>query len=222
MHLGRLVGVLAVVSVTVAGCGDAARVPPNPPTQSSAAVEAQQAPCAKDAAPRDLAPPKEPTVLAPAAPHAVRIANATPNAASGSIELVFSEQPMPCGPYAPFPKSCEPTWRIRIDLTPEQQRAGEYALGPDIVPFAYRDAQGKAGGVWEGGIACKNLGGHVVGTLTIEAIDAEGISGTLSGAGEADGPFRARRCPSCKGTGQACTSNDQCCNDLCHAGHCQP
>lgn len=218
-------GMLAVVSVSMVACGDVAHVPPNPPTQSSAPSEVQRAPCAKDTtleARQDPPLPTEPAAAETSATQQVRSANATPNSANGSIELVFTEQPTPCGPYQPFPKSCEPAWRIRIDLMPEQQRPGDYALGPEAALFAYRDAQGKAGGVWETGAACQNLGGAVVGTLKIVAIDAEGISGVLSGTGDADGPFRARRCSACKGTGQACTNNTECCNDFCHAGRCQP
>jgi hypothetical protein len=160
----------------------------------------------------------------PAAPQATqaRPATATPNAATGSIELVLSDAPAQCGPYVPFPKTCDPAWRVRIDLTPEYQQPGQYRLGPDLSPFSYRDAQGKSGGVWAAGAHCKNLGSHFVGTLQIVSIDTEGISGVLSGAGEADGPFRAQRCPACQGTGQACTSNAECCNDYCEAERCQP
>jgi hypothetical protein len=151
-----------------------------------------------------------------------REAIATPNVANGHIEIAFGEPRAACGPYVAFPSTCEPAWRVRIELMPEQQRAGRYALGPDLSPFSYRDAQGSPGGVWDKGAHCKNLGGNVVGSLEIVAIDDEGISGVLSGVGEADGPFRARRCPSCKGTGNACSSNGECCNDFCYEGRCQP
>ena len=151
-----------------------------------------------------------------------RQATATPNAANGYIEIVIDERSASCGSYAPFPPTCEPAWRIRLDLAPEHQRVGRYVLGPERYPFSYRDAQGPSGGVWGAGTQCKNLGDHFVGSLEIVAIDADGISGILSGAGDADGPFRAQRCPSCKGTGDACTGNAECCNDFCHAGRCQP
>jgi hypothetical protein len=55
----------------------------------------------------------------------------------------------------------------------------------------------------------------VDGVLEIVAIEPDAVVGTLTGAGEADGPFRAGRCPSCKGTGMACTTNGECCNDFC-------
>jgi hypothetical protein len=151
-----------------------------------------------------------------------RFALATPDAASGTIELVITDRPTLCGPHQPFPKTCEPAWRIRISLGLEHQQPGEYLLGEELSPFSYRDAQGKADGVWGAGVNCRNLGGHFDGVLEIASIEPSAITGSLTGAGEADGSFRAERCPSCNGRGMSCESNADCCADLCWNGRCQP
>jgi hypothetical protein len=184
----------------------------------------QAQPASTPAAAPDRPAPASPEATDTPLPAALplREAIATPNVANGYIEIVLGDPRASCGPLVPFPSTCEPAWRIRIDLAPEQQRSGRYALGPELSPFSYRDAQGPRAGAWETGKGCKNLGGPIVGSLEIVAIDEQGISGVLSGTGEADGPFRAQRCPSCQGTGNACSKNSECCNDFCHAGRCQP
>lgn len=151
-----------------------------------------------------------------------RAALATPNAGNGWIELVIPDRASACGPLQHFPKSCEPAWRVRISLAPEHQKPGTYQLGPDLQPFAYRDGQDKDVGAWVEGHNCKNTGGDVVGWLHLVAIESDGIMGVLSGAGEADGPFKALRCPTCKGTGLRCGKHSDCCNEYCEAGRCIP
>jgi hypothetical protein len=151
-----------------------------------------------------------------------RAALATPNAATGTIELVIPDRPTSCGPLQQFPKTCERASRVRIDLTPAHQHPGTYPLGPELSPWSYRDAQDKSGGAWGAGKNCQNLGDHFVGSLQIVSIESDELFGVLSGTGELDGPFRAQRCASCKGTGMECTTNAECCNDFCHEGRCQP
>ena len=163
---------------------------------------------------------QSPPLLRPLQPPP-RLAIAAPNAATRAIGIVITEPPGQCGPLQPFPPSCEPVWRIRIDIMPEQQQPGQYALGPAYRCLPTGTLRVKPAVPGEPARTCKNLGSDVVGTLTIVAIDAAGISGVLSGAGEADGPFRAERCPACGGTGQACTGNAECCNDYCYEGRCQ-
>ncbi len=188
---------LIVVAIAPAACRDS-RISPEHPSQST---------------------PQSANVTQTAA---VRPALATPNTSTGAIEIVIPDRPSHCGPLQEFPRSCEKAWRVRIELAPEYQRPAKYQLGPELLPWSYRDAQGKSGGAWGEGTDCKNLGDHLAGSLEIVALDADGITGALSGAGEADGPFRAQRCPSCNGTGMECTSNSECCNDFCYAGKCQP
>jgi hypothetical protein len=221
----RMIDVSAflMVSVVTGGCKQAPCLSPEPP----GGAKARQEPALTTSAPRTrVAPEESDDASAPQRPSSAldgaRSALATPNAANGCIEIVLTDLPAPCGPHRPFPATCDPAWRVRIDLMPEHQRPGRYALGPELAPFSYRDAQGKAGGIWQEGAQCKNLGAPFVGSLEILAIDATSITGILSGAGEADGPFRAQRCPACNGTGMACTSNAECCNDFCHEGRCQP
>jgi hypothetical protein len=209
---------IAFASVLVGGCLGAGGVASQPPE----GAKPRPVPAPAATFPAEPAPPSPHPAGAAAPVTPPREAIATPNAGNGHVELVIEESGAACGPYLPFPSNCEPTWRIRIDLTPADQRPGVHALGPGLSPFAYRDAQGPPGGVWQKGTTCENLGDNVVGTLEILAIDERSISGVLSGAGKADGPFHARRCPSCKGTGNACTSNGECCNDFCHSGRCQP
>jgi hypothetical protein len=211
---------IAFGAVMAVGCLGAGAVTPQrlePPTSGSGPASTVAS------SPERLAPPSPQATDVPSlATAAPREAIATANVANGHIEIVIGDPRASCGPHVPFPSTCEPAWRIRIDLMPEHQRSGRYALGPELSPFSYRDAQGSSAGVWEAGAQCKNLGGHIVGNLEIVAIDDDGISGVLSGAGEADGPFRAQRCPSCKGTGNACSKNGECCTDFCHRGRCQP
>jgi hypothetical protein len=203
------VGTVGGGCLSAAGAGPKAARPKSPPAAPAATTQA--------------APKRSEDAGKPSTPaSAPRQAIATPNSANGHIEIVIDERSATCGALVPFPSTCEPTWRVRLDLAPEHQRAGRYALGPELSPFSYRDAQGPTGGVWEAGAQCRNLGDHFTGSLEIVAIDADGINGVLSGAGAADGPFRARRCPSCRGVGEACTMSGECCNDFCHAGRCQP
>jgi hypothetical protein len=203
----------------LAGCRNDSRISPEPPGKAAPTA----APVSTVQAPNSVEKTTPPAPKRPAtAPLGQRDARATPNAANGSIEIVIADRPTECGPHKEFPATCEPAWRIRIDLPPEQQQPGEYLLGDDLTPFSYRDAQGKSrAGAWEEGVDCANLGGHFDGVLEIAAIDATGITGNLTGAGEADGPFHARRCPSCKGTGLACSNDAECCNNLCQ-GTCKP
>jgi hypothetical protein len=199
----------------LAGCRQGATISPEgprgspPPGRPSAAAHA--GPVAEPSSADERAP----------AHTGPRFALATPNAANGFIELVLSDRPTACGPHRAFPETCEPAWRVRITLSPEHQRPGEYLLGEARSPFSYRDAQGPSGGAWGAGVQCQNLGGHFDGVLSIVAIESDAIVGTLRGGGEADGPFRASRCPACKGTGLSCASNAECCNDLCETT-CQP
>jgi hypothetical protein len=145
-----------------------------------------------------------------------RAALATPDSGSGYIHLVIPDREARCGPLEELPRNCEPAWRIRIDLSPEAQRPGRYPLSSDSPIFSYRDAQGKSqAGAWVQGQNCENLSGHVNGSLEIISIDADSILGVLQGAGVADGPFRALRCPACLGVGMDCQSDAQCCNNLC-------
>jgi hypothetical protein len=213
--------VLVVALGGLGGCRDKSQVSPEP---------IQREPVRVNPAPKPVAsvPPAEPVVKkAPKRPATSPVAGtryfrATPNAANGWIELVISDRPTACGPHQEFPSTCEPAWRVRIDLAPEHQRPGEYVLGDELSPFSYRDAQGKSVGVWGGGVDCANLGGHFDGVLEITSIDSGGITGTLVGAGPADGPFRAERCPACRGTGMRCTSDAECCNGSCSGGTCPP
>lgn len=217
----KTVGATIVIGgVLGGGCLGAPGVTPQPPAGAQAGPE----PASAAPIPTEKPAPESPNTPSgpPPAASAPRQAIATPNAANGQIGLVIADSLAACGPLTSFPSTCEPAWRIRIDLQAEHQRPGRYALGPELSPFSYRDAQGPSGGAWGKGSDCKNLGGHIVGSLQILAIDEQGISGVLSGAGEADGPFRAQRCPSCLGTGNACSSNRECCNDFCYSGRCQP
>jgi hypothetical protein len=146
---------------------------------------------------------------------------AVPDAGSGWIRVTIAESPPTgtCEAWTPPPKGCPTTSRLRLEIPPEKQQPGQYVLGGRGGMFAYRDAQAPRSGAWATG--CENLGADVTGELSIEAIDADGITGTLSGTGASDGPFRALRCPSCKGTGMECSSNAECCNSLCE-GTCKP
>src|SRR5687767_11451825 len=77
-----------------------------------------------------------------------RAALATPNAATGAIEIVIPDRPTSCGPLQEFPKTCEKASRVRIELTPEHQHPGKYPLGAELSPWSYRDAQDKSAGAW--------------------------------------------------------------------------
>jgi hypothetical protein len=214
--------VSVLIFLGVLGCRESSKIAPERSPRGSASA----APVASTLAPAKPERTKEPSRRpkpALAAPVGGRYALAIPNAANGVIEIVIADRPTACGPHRDFPSNCEPAWRVRIDLPPEQQKPGEYLLGDELTPFSYRDAQGKSGGgVWGEGVDCANLGGHFDGVLEIVAIDSFGITGNLTGAGAADGPFRAERCPSCKGTGMACTANAECCMNHCGEGGCSP
>ena len=143
------------------------------------------------------------------------------NAGNGEIEVVIADHPISCASRFDFPDACEAAWRIRFYLPVERQRSGPHALGEGDL-FAYRDAQAPpAAGPWGSGAACQNLGGQVTGELVIGEIDHWGISGTISDGAGLSATFDADRCPSCKGTGMACSTDAECCNDFCD-GSCQP
>ena len=219
MTVGSLVRVLVLGSTLHGGCREIARISPERSPLGDAGALLPPSPSERPKADKTLSTQPKPQA---ASQVGGRFARATPNTGSGSIELVLADHPIPCGAYQPFPKTCEPAWRIRIELEPTHQQVGEYLLGEELSPFSYKDAQGKSSGVWEPGVDCKNLGSHFDAVLEITSIEASAITGTLTGAGDADGSFRAERCPSCKGVRMSCTSNAECCNDLCWNGRCQP
>jgi hypothetical protein len=155
-------------------------------------------------------------------PAAARPAFAVPNTGNGFIDLTIPDRPANCGALLEFPPKCEPAWRIRLSIPPALQRPGVYRLAEEGELFSYRDGQAPSGGAWVKGARCENTGGHFDGTLEISSIDPTGITGVLSGAGAADGPFRAERCAACTGTGMACSADAECCNHYCFKGRCQP
>jgi hypothetical protein len=162
---------------------------------------------------------KEPEAAAPTATFSIasaRPALAKQDLRTGTLTSVIPDRELSCAAPNKLPPNCERAWHIRLELPVEAQREGRYQLEGETGLFAYRDAQDKnIAGPWGAGAGCRNLGAEVSGTLQIVGIDAEGINGILSGAAEADGPFRAVRCPGCRGTGMACKNVAQCCNDAC-------
>ena len=117
-----------------------------------------------------------------------------------------------------IPSGCAPAWRIRLDLSPEQQIEGAQPIGPDAA-FAYLDAQKPSGGTY-----CSNAdAGDLSGILRIEHLGDTEVRGSLCGTGSHDGTFTAHLCcTACKGTGMACSSDSECCTKFCGGGTCDP
>lgn len=130
---------------------------------------------------------------------------------------VSSDPAATCGDKYHFPGDCGPAWRVRLDLAPEEQTVGDHAIGPNAA-FAYVDQQGPPQGDF-----CENLGHDLVGMLRIVELTETSFRASLCGTGEHDGTVTANLCcGACKGTGQACVTDEQCCALFCYEGTCQP
>lgn len=194
--------------------GDGAVVPPTPGT---VAVAPSAEPYPDDAG-----------ACASDQVHELVDALAIPHAQSGDIELVLTNHDATCNYAADraFSDRCD-VWRARVMLPPEAQEPGAYSIDQS---FAYLDQRvSGAPGRWTPGRACRMAGGNLSGTLVIESVERNRITGYICGSATGDsnpsiidGRFVAMRCPSCAGTGDACVSASDCCNNACSAGRCIP
>jgi hypothetical protein len=142
---------------------------------------------------------------------------ATPQSGGdGSLRVNLSSSDATCADPLHFPSGCAPAWRLRLQIPPEQQKPGTYALDLDSAIFAYLDQQAPSGGT-----QCQNLGTDYAATLVISEIDGTQVAGSLCGNPKVEGTFTASVCSSCKGTGESCTADAECCLQLC-TGMCQP
>lgn len=156
---------------------------------------------------------------------------AIPQGKTGVIELVLTDQPASCKYWSAPPRTGCNSVGARISLPPALQKRGVYPLGGANGDFAYLDHQyTSSGGAWQTQPACNNGGGDLEGTLEITAITQNEIRGRICGShtgnpsqnGLVDGTFVAKRCPACLMTGDSCTSDSQCCTNLCGGGTCDP
>jgi hypothetical protein len=157
---------------------------------------------------------------------------AIPHEPTGTIEIVLASYPATCAYWTnpAFGQSCD-VWRTRIYLPIRAQKPGSYRIEQD---FAYLDRKASTPtGPWQSAPHCEGIGGDLRGKIEIDRITKDTIEGRISDveAGEKDraarnrgllrGAFVARRCPACGTTGQACTTNADCCAGNCN-GHCRP
>lgn len=105
------------------------------------------------------------------------------------------------------------------ELSADEQAPGVYKTEGPYSVFAYLDVQAP----WEKA-GCSNAGGgSILGTFRITSIDEHSISGSLCGTNKVNGTFVAPICcNTCKGTGQTCFLDAECCNLYCGSGTCDP
>lgn len=150
----------------------------------------------------------------------MKTAIAIRNASNGWLEVnISTSEAASCADKYAFPADCGSAQRVRLDLSPEQQALGVYKTGGPSSVFAYLDVQAP----WEKA-GCSNLGGgDILGTLRITSIDEHVITGSLCGTNKINGTFVAPICcNTCKGTGQTCFIDAECCNLYCGSGTCDP
>jgi hypothetical protein len=143
---------------------------------------------------------------------------ATPQSGGdGSLRVNLSSSDATCADPLHFPGDCAPAWRLRLEIPPAQQVPGTYPLSLDSAIFAYLDGQAPGSGA-----QCQNLGTDYAATLVISVIDATQVAGLLCGNPKVQGTFTAPMCTSCKGTGEPCSTDADCCFQLCTGAMCQP